>query len=102
MIIDTQIDREPPTDHPVFRELDQTEKAIYWSAVLEARVALTRIEEFVEKNGELDSESSELSQTKRLLQDSLALTEMMEELAEWRQKGVLVEASDNSGGDSDE
>lgn len=91
MEIYTDIDREWPSDHPVLRELEQTEKSIYWSCGLRIASAMDEITEYLDENGELDPEDPELSQTKELLQGSLALAETLEELAEWRKGGVILE-----------
>jgi len=101
MKIHTNINREWPADHPVFQELNQTEKSIYWSCALRIESAMEEVEDYIDENGELDPEDPELSQTQELLQGSLALAETMEELAEWRKGGIIVETHSNSGGCSE-
>lgn len=102
MEIYTHIDREWPSDHPVLGELDRTEKSIYWSAVREGQYAVQKVEEYVDENGEVDPEDPELDQAQELLQDSLALAEMMDELAKWRKGGIIAEIPESPGERNDE
>jgi hypothetical protein len=84
MHINTNPDYEFPDDHPYGRHLNDEERALY-SSVVEAMIKGTvEMVDYQERYGHIDPDDPELSDAIELIQDSILLCEMVEELAVWR------------------
>lgn len=92
MEINTNTNFEPLNDHPPIQDLSKKEQGLYWSALKGLTEVVETIEEYQEQYGEVDFDDPELKHISEKVQTTIALSEVLEEIAAWRRSGIRTDA----------
>lgn len=91
MKIDTNSEFDQLDDHPTFQELSEEEKGLYWSTLKAMAEAARTVKEYREQHEEIDLDDPELDGCIEKVQTAVALSEVLDEIAARRRRGITLD-----------